>query len=227
MPFGPTWKLGERGQSAPAFEERVVDLVVATKNRKKADEIRRILQGSLISVLTLDDFPGCPEVIEDGQTFEANAVKKAVAVARYTGQMALSDDSGLEVDALGGAPGVFSARYAGEEADDRRNLAKLLDDMRFVRDGERRAKFVCCIALASPDGAARTFVGTVAGTLVRDPRGARGFGYDPIFSPIGETRTFAEMGEEEKDAISHRGKALRAVRDSLTGEREQPRVRGE
>lgn len=86
MLFGPTWKLGERGQSAPAFEERVVDLVVATKNRKKADEIRRILQGSLISILTLDDFPGCPEVIEDGQTFEANAVKKAVAVARYTGQ---------------------------------------------------------------------------------------------------------------------------------------------
>ena len=180
-----------------------------------------------MSILTLDDFPGCPEVIEDSQTFEANAVKKAVAVARYTGQMALADDSGLEVDALGGAPGVFSARYAGDEADDRRNLAKLLDDMRFVRDEERRAKFVCCIALASPDGAARTFGGAVEGTLGREPRGSRGFGYDPIFYPMGETRTFGEMGEEEKDAISHRGKALRAVRRYLTGGRERPPVQGE
>ncbi|MBI2881911.1 MAG: RdgB/HAM1 family non-canonical purine NTP pyrophosphatase, partial [Candidatus Tectomicrobia bacterium] len=210
MPFGPTWKLEERGQSAPACEDRVVDLVVPTRNRKKADEVRRILQGPPMSILILDDFSGCPEVIEDGQTFEANAVKKAVAVARYTGQMALADDSGLEVEALGGGPGVYSARYAGEDADDGRNVGKLLEDMRFVRDGERRAKFVCCIVLASPDGAARTFVGTVAGTLVRDPRGARGFGYDPIFCPMGETRTFGEMGEEEKDAISHRGKALRA-----------------
>lgn len=227
MPFGRTWKLAERGQRAPAFEERVVDLVVATRNRKKADEIRRILQGSLISVLTLEDFPGCPEVIEDGRTFEANAVKKAVAVARYTGRTALADDSGLEVDALGGAPGVFSARYAGEEADDRRNLAKLLDAMRFVSDEERRAKFICCIALGFPDGTARTFVGTLAGTLAREPRGTGGFGYDPVFFPIGESRTFAEMDDDEKDAISHRGRALRAVRRHLTGEREQPLGRGE
>jgi XTP/dITP diphosphohydrolase len=131
------------------------------------------------------------------------------------------------VDALGGAPGVFSARYAGEEADDRRNLAKLLDEMRFVSDEERRAKFICCIALGFPDGTARTFVGTVAGTLAREPRGTGGFGYDPVFFPIGESRTFAEMDDDEKDAISHRGRALRAVRRHLTGEGEQPRGQGE
>jgi XTP/dITP diphosphohydrolase len=204
-----------------------VDIVLATRNPKKIEEIRRILESSGIVIRTLEDFPGCPDVAEDGRTFEANAVKKAVAVARYTGRTALADDSGLEVDALGGAPGVFSARYAGEEADDRRNLAKLLDAMRFVSDEERRAKFICCIALGFPDGTARTFVGTVAGTLAREPRGTGGFGYDPVFFPIGESRTFAEMDDDEKDAISHRGRALRAVRRHLTGEGEQPRGQGE
>lgn len=195
---------------------RPVDIVLGTRNPKKIEEIRRILQGPGIVIRTLEDFPGCPDVPEDAETFDANAVKKAMAVARHTGQTTLSDDSGLEVDALGGAPGVYSARYAGEEADDRRNLAKLLDEMRFVSDEERQAKFICCVALGFPNGTARTFVGNVAGTLAREPRGARGFGYDPIFCPVGETRTFAEMEEEEKDAISHRGKALRAVRDYLT-----------
>ena len=202
-------------------------IVVATRNRKKVDEIRRILEGSVVSLLTLDDFPGCPAVVEDGQTFEENAVKKAVAVARYAGQTALADDSGLEVDALGGAPGVLSARYAGDDAEDCMNLTKLLDDMRSVGDAERRARFICCVALASPDGRARTFVGAVEGSLGRAPRGSRGFGYDPVFYPIGEIRTFAEMCDGEKDAISHRGRALRAVRRYLTGEPEQPLGQGE
>ena len=194
-----------------------MDLVLATRNRKKIEEITRILGRSGFVIRTLGDFPGCPVVPEDGRTFEENAVKKAVAVARFTGRIALADDSGLEVDALGGAPGVMSARYAGEMADDRMNLEKLLAEMRPIREAERRGRFVCCLALASPDGSVKTFLGTTEGRLGREPRGSRGFGYDPIFHPTGESRTFAEMDGDEKDAISHRGIALRAVRRYLAG----------
>lgn len=191
-------------------------IVVATRNRAKLGEIRRILEGPGVSIRPLEEFPDCPEVPEDGRTFEENAVKKAAAVARHTGLPALADDSGLEVDALGGAPGVRSARYAGEGADDAANLAKLLDAMRDVPDGARGARFVCCVAVAFPDGTANTFWGSVTGVLGRQPRGARGFGYDPIFYPLGERRTFAQMDEHEKDRLSHRGIALRAARRYLT-----------
>ena len=129
-----------------------MEIVLATKNKKKVEEIRRITGGTGIKILTMDDFPGCPEAEEDGDTFEENAVKKAVAVAKYTGKTALADDSGLEVDALGGEPGTRSARYSGEGADDKSNVGKLLDAMRAFHEGERRGRFVCCIALASPDG---------------------------------------------------------------------------
>lgn len=192
-----------------------MDIVLATKNKKKIEEIKRITEDMMISILTLEDFLGCPEVEEDGVTFEENAIKKAVAVAKCTGKPTLADDSGLEVYALNGAPGVLSARYAGEDADDRRNLEKLLYEMRSIVDEKRGARFVCCVALASPDCSVKTFFGHVEGRIGIEPRGFNGFGYDPIFYPEGHSRTFAEMSDKEKDALSHRGKALRKVQRYL------------
>jgi len=185
-----------------------MDIVLATRNKKKIEEIRRITHGMAISIVTLEDFPGCPEVEEDGATFEENAVKKAVTVTRHTGKPALADDSGLEVYALNGAPGTLSARYAGEDTDDRRNIEKLLYEMRSFFGEKRRARFVCCIALALPDGKVSTFYGYSEGRIGMEPKGLDGFGYDPVFYPDGYDRTFAEMSSGEKDAISHRGKAL-------------------
>jgi XTP/dITP diphosphohydrolase len=194
-----------------------MEIIVATRNQKKLEEIRRILEGPALTIRTLEEFPDCPEVVEDGRTFEENAVKKSVSGARHTERLALADDSGLEVDALAGAPGVLSARYAGEPADDRANLARLLEAMRDVKDDARQARFVCCIALASPDGTVRTFWGVVEGTIGREPRGSRGFGYDPIFYPRGARRTFSEMDDDDKDQQSHRGIALRALKRYLSG----------
>ncbi|MFZ5907945.1 MAG: XTP/dITP diphosphatase [Nitrospirota bacterium] len=196
-----------------------MEIVLATKNRKKAEEIRRIIRGMEIEILTLDDYPGFPEVEEDGDTFEANAVKKAVAVAHYTGKTALADDSGLEVDALGGEPGIRSARYSGEGATDESNIEKLLYGMRGFRDGERGARFVCCIALATPGGEVQTFFGYTEGVIGTMPRGSCGFGYDPVFYPRGFPRTFAEMSAEEKDALSHRKKALKELKKYLKSKR--------
>ena len=190
-----------------------MEIVLATRNRKKVEEIRRITEGTDVSILTVDDFPGCPEVEEDGVTFEENAVKKAVAVAGYTGRPALADDSGLEVYALNRAPGTRSARYAGEDADDTRNVEKLLHEMKSV--GNRSARFVCCIAFAIPDGEIKVFHGYAEGSIGTKPEGVRGFGYDPVFYPAGFKRTFAEMSDEEKDYFSHRGRALREFRGYL------------
>jgi XTP/dITP diphosphohydrolase len=187
-----------------------MDIVLATRNRNKAEELKRITEGMPVSIFSLDDFPACPETEEDGATFEANAIKKALAVARYTGKPALADDSGLEVYALGGAPGIYSARYAGAGANDRQNIGKLLSEMRSLVKDKRGARFVCCIALAFPDGNTYTFYGYAEGVIGTEQHGVRGFGYDPVFYPEGCKRTFAEMDEKEKDALSHRGKALQA-----------------
>jgi XTP/dITP diphosphohydrolase len=192
-----------------------MELVLATRNKKKIEEIKRITEGMKVKILTPDDFPGCPEADEDGITFEENAVKKAVTVMRYTGKTALADDSGLEVDALQGAPGTRSARFAGEGADDRRNIEKLLYEIKDFQEGERSGRFVCCIALASSDKEVRTFMGYVEGVIGREPKGSHGFGYDPVFYPKGFTKTFAEMNENEKDALSHRGKALKELKNYL------------
>ena len=192
-----------------------MDIVLATRNKKKIDEMMRITKDISISILTLDDFPGCPEVVEDGVTFEENATKKARAVAEYTGKAALADDSGLEVYALEGAPGILSARFAGNEADDRKNTERVLFEMRSVKMEQRGARFVCCIALAFPDGSIHTFLGYAKGAIGTEPRGSRGFGYDPVFFPEGHNRTFAEMDDAEKDALSHRGKALKALQEFL------------
>jgi XTP/dITP diphosphohydrolase len=190
-----------------------MELVLATRNRKKAEEIGRITRELGIHIFTLDDFPGCPEVEEDGATFEENAVKKAVTVAKFTGKPALADDSGLEVYALNGAPGTLSARYAGADADDRKNVEKLLRDMDSVKD--RRARFVCCLALAFKENDVKIWYGYAEGTIGRGPKGENGFGYDPLFYPEGYEHTFAEMNDRQKDAISHRGRALSEFRQLI------------
>ena len=185
-------------------------LVLASRNRKKLEEIRVLFHLPELEVVCAVDVPGAPEVEEDGDTFEANAIKKAVALARAAGAWSLADDSGLEVDALGGAPGVRSARYAGEPADDAANNRKLLEDLGGRAD--RSARFRCVIALASPSGAARTVSGACEGRIIAAPRGAGGFGYDPLFVPIGFEQTFAELDAAAKNRISHRGQALGRAR---------------
>ncbi|NGZ28102.1 MAG: RdgB/HAM1 family non-canonical purine NTP pyrophosphatase [Magnetococcales bacterium] len=183
-------------------------LVLATRNRKKATEIIRVLGDAQVEVLTLDAFPDCPEVEEDGETFEDNARKKALTVAAHTGLPALADDSGLEVMALAGEPGVRSARYAGEGADDAANLQLLMD--RLGENSHRAARFVCVLVWADGAGGSRSFFGTVSGEITHHAKGNNGFGYDPVFQPTGFDRTFAEMTADEKDRLSHRGEALRA-----------------
>jgi XTP/dITP diphosphohydrolase len=194
-----------------------MDIVLATRNKKKVEEIRRITAGLPINVLSLDDFPLCPETVEDRDTFEGNALKKALEVAQCTGKTALADDSGLAVDALGGAPGVYSARYDADatSGNDPKNYRKLLNDLKNIPPQERTAQFVCCLALAYPDGRTRTFFGYSKGRISYEPRGAKGFGYDPVFLPEGFDRTFAEMTAEEKDALSHRGKAIEKFSEFL------------
>ena len=192
-----------------------MEIVLATRNRKKVEEISRIFKDNRVFFLTLDDFPSCPEVEEDAGTFEGNAVKKALTIARCTGKAAIADDSGLEVYALNNAPGVLSARYSGPDADDRANNEKLLAAMRRLPDGRRGGRFVCCIAFALPNGTVRTFTGFSEGTIGRQECGKSGFGYDPLFYPKGYSKTFAEMLPEEKDLLSHRKMALSQLKAFL------------
>ena len=184
-------------------------LVVATHNPGKVAELRRILAGPDVELLGADDV-GLGDVEETGTTFAANALLKARAAAVSSGLPCVSDDSGLVVDALGGEPGVRSARYAGAHGDDGANLRIVLERMRGVAD--RTARFVCVAALVTPDGREWTTEGVLEGTLTDAPRGTGGFGYDPIFVPLGGDRTTAEMSPQDKDAISHRGQAFRALR---------------
>ena len=187
-------------------------LVLATRNAAKLEELRRILKPLVpVEVLGLDDVPAYPELPETGATFEENALIKAREAAARTGLPAVADDSGLAVDALNGMPGVLSARWAGHAASDENNLRLVLEQTEDVPDERRGATFVCAAVLVTPDGVERVANGTVTGTLLRAPRGSNGFGYDPVFQPAGETRTTAEMPPAEKDAISHRGKAFRAL----------------
>ncbi len=194
-------------------------MLLATRNAKKLVELRRILTSSDISgvrVLGLDDVPPLPEVPETAATFEGNALAKAHDAAVATGLATVADDSGLEVDALNGMPGVLSARWAGRHGDDAANLQLVLDQLAEVPEDRRGAAFVCVAALVVPRGveipATQTVVrGHWRGTLIRAARGSNGFGYDPIFVPDGDRRTSAELEPAEKDAVSHRGRALRAL----------------
>jgi len=188
-------------------------LVLATANPHKVIELSRILAASHVGVelASLGDFPGAPGVAETGATFAENALLKARAVADFTGLASVADDSGLCCDALHGMPGVLSARWSGAHADDASNLRLLLDQLSDVPDERRGAQFRCVAALVLPSGQEELSEGTLCGRLVRGPRGSNGFGYDPIFAPDGEERTTAEMSAAEKDAISHRGQALRGL----------------
>lgn len=187
-------------------------LVLATRNKGKIEEFRRILDGhSEIELVGLEAYPDMPEVDETEDSFEGNALLKARAVARFSGCPAIADDSGLCVDALGGAPGIFSARYAGNHGDDAANNEKLLRELSAVPDSQRSAHFVCVAAFAHPNGEEFYERAHFDGFIVHEEIGANGFGYDPLFRPIGESRTSAQMSAEEKDGISHRGKALRAL----------------
>jgi XTP/dITP diphosphohydrolase len=191
-------------------------LVLATANPGKVEELRAaVAEWGSVHVLSLDAFPGvaCPE--ENDTSYVENAVLKARAVAAATAVPALGDDSGLEVDALGGAPGPRSARYAGEDANDEQNLSKLIAALADVPAALRTARYRCVAVLVAPNGETDVAEGTVEGLLIDEPRGSGGFGYDPIFVPVGESRTMAELAPDEKDTISHRGRAFRALVPAL------------
>ncbi len=188
-------------------------LVIATKNKNKFFEFQDILKDLNIEILSLENFGAIPSAVEDGETFEENAYKKALHTAKILGIPALADDSGLAVDVLSGRPGVFSARYAGENASDDENCAKLL----FELSGEvnRRAYFHCVLSLAVPSGPALTYAASCPGTITHEKRGNNGFGYDPLFLFEEYGKTFAELTMAEKSTISHRGKALAELRKEL------------
>ncbi|HET7312200.1 MAG TPA: XTP/dITP diphosphatase [Mycobacteriales bacterium] len=190
-------------------------VVLATRNAHKVEEVQRILSPYDVELVSLNEFPDVADVAETGATFADNALLKAEAVAHATGVTALADDSGLAVAALNGMPGVLSARWAGRQRDDVANLQLVLDQIADVPDERRGAAFVCAAAAVTPSGERLVVEGRVEGVVIRAPRGANGFGYDPIFVPVGEERTTAEMSAAEKDAISHRGKAFRTLAPRL------------
>ena len=193
-------------------------IIVATKNRGKLEEIAQLLSGLPYEVISMTDAGVDGDITEDGSTFEENALIKARAVWNATGETVMADDSGLEVDYLNGAPGIYSARYAGESAKDEDKYRKLLRELSGVPKDQRSARFVCAIALILPDGRESVVRGTCEGYIAEEPAGVRGFGYDPVFYVPGFGMTFAQMGDELKNSISHRGNALRKVRDILTEE---------
>jgi XTP/dITP diphosphohydrolase len=191
-------------------------LVVGTRNPKKREEILEILNDLPIEIRDLSAFPGAPDVVEDGNTFEANARKKASELARHLHHWVLGEDSGLVVPALGGRPGVYSARYAGKQGDDAANNRKLLAELAPFPDDRRAAYYVCTAALADPSGEVRAVVeGRCHGIIVKDYRGSGGFGYDPLFLIPEYHKTFGELSARAKHAISHRARALARLRPAL------------
>lgn len=192
-------------------------LVLSTRNAHKVVEVRRILQAEGrddLDVVGLEGFE-VPDVVEDETTFAGNALLKARAAAQVTGLAAIADDSGIEVDALNGMPGIFSARWAGRHGDDVANLDLLLAQVDDVPEPRRGASFVCAAVLVRPDGSSVVEQGIVRGRILRERRGNNGFGYDPVFVPEGHDRTTAQMSETEKDSLSHRGRAFRALAQHL------------
>lgn len=190
----------------------MTDLVLATRNKGKIEEVQRLISEHAphIRLRSVAEF-GVDDVEETGSTFEENALLKASTIARLTGLPALADDSGIAIDALGGAPGVYSARWSGVHGDDGANIAKVLEELADVPESDRGAQFVCVIALAMPDGRHVSVRGEVEGRVRTAPVGEYGFGYDPIFQPAGFQITTAQMDPKTKDSISHRGKALREI----------------
>ncbi len=193
------------------------ELVIATRNKDKKKEIEKLLSGLSVKVLSLYDFPSIPPIKENGATFEENALTKASVCAAKTGKFSISDDSGLIVHSLGGAPGVYSARFAGKNVTYDDNNRKLLKLLKGKQKSRRKARFVCCVAIVTPEGKKRIVKGTASGIIAERARGKYGFGYDPLFIPWGYSRTFAELGEKIKNKISHRGRALRKAKKIISG----------
>ena len=191
-------------------------LIIATRNPHKTREIQRIL-GADYAISDLCEYPEIPEAVESGRTFEENAVLKAIAASEQLPGLILADDSGLEVDLLGGRPGIYSARYAGQNASDKQNIDKLLRELARTgsKQDERRARFRCVLAHARDGQILGIFQGTVEGTIANQARGEQGFGYDPVFIPEGFKQTFAQLPAEVKDSISHRARAIRSLRAEL------------
>jgi XTP/dITP diphosphohydrolase len=188
-------------------------LVLATYNKGKSHEIRTLLKDSPIQIKDLTDFGPIPPVVEDGDTFDDNAYKKASFTSRILGLPAIADDSGLVVPALNGAPGVYSARFAGEDATDQQNCIKLLEQMKDVKD--RKASFVCVVSIAIPTGPALTYEAQCDGLITETPSGSSGFGYDPVFFYPPKNKTFAELSDDEKNEVSHRGKAFLEIQSEM------------
>jgi XTP/dITP diphosphohydrolase len=192
-------------------------ILLATNNQGKVREIQDLVKTLPVKFVSLSDMEPVPEVVEDGKTFEANALKKARTIAACTGMATLADDSGLCIDALDGRPGVLSARYAGEDATDERKCQGILEEMQNVPDEERSARFVCVLALVLPTGDEQLFWGVSEGTITREIHGKLGFGYDPIFYFEKAGCTFAQMDRQDKNKVSHRGRALREFASYLEG----------
>ena len=189
-----------------------LEIIVATRNRGKIREIRKALRGLELTIHSLNDFSGVPEMVEDGKSFSKNALKKARFYSKYFSELALGDDSGLEVDVLEGLPGIYSARYAGEGASDRTNNRKLLTEMDGVPISKRGARFKCVVAMVSTDGREAVAEGSCRGRIGFMEMGKKGFGYDPIFILPQYGKTMAQLTLEEKNRVSHRGKALRKLK---------------
>lgn len=198
-----------------------MQIVLATRNKGKIRELARIFAQELpeVELLGTDNFPDLEDIEETEDSFEGNALLKAQAVSDFTGLPAIADDSGLAVDHLGGAPGIFSARYSGVHGDDEANLQKVLLEMEGVVN--RRAQFVCAAAFVAPNGYRQVLRAEMVGDLITEPRGDNGFGYDPIFVPTGYLQTTGEMNPEIKDSISHRGKAMRALAHLVSQEQRE------
>ena len=192
------------------------ELVLATRNRHKREELVALLGDLGITIRTLDEFPDVPEVIEDGDTCEANAVKKARAIADFTGLPAVADDTGLEVDALGGRPGVYAARYAGEDATYEDNCRKLLRELTGVPREQRTAHFLTVAVIALPSDGTRVAQGTLDGVIAEEASGTLGFGYDPVFLIPELGKTLAQLSADQKNTISHRAKAFAKMREILS-----------
>ncbi|MDP3787437.1 MAG: XTP/dITP diphosphatase [Candidatus Omnitrophota bacterium] len=195
----------------------MLEIVISSRNKEKKRELKSLLKGLKIKVLDLNDFPAAPKVEEKGKTFEENAATKALTVARFTKRLTLADDSGLEVEALGGRPGVYSARFAGENATYEVNNRKLLRALERIPNPKRKAKFVCVIAIADKNKLVGLVRGECIGRITFEPKGRNGFGYDPVFFSPKYNKTFAQLSSKEKNSVSHRGRALKKAKVLIQG----------
>ena len=202
------------------------ELVLATRNRHKGEELAALLGDLGITIRTLDEFPDAPDVVEDGETCEANAIKKARAIAEFTGLPAVADDTGLEVDALGGRPGIYAARYAGEDATYEDNCRKLLRELAGVPRERRTARFLTVAALALPSDGVRVAQGTLDGVIAEEASGTLGFGYDPVFLIPELGKTLAQLSADQKNTISHRAKAFAKMREIVRSYGQRSLVNG-